>query len=317
VSARTRIALLVALIAAAAVAVAVGVAALSGGSDEPAAQAPHPRAGHPPLSLQLGVRTDREAVDLRRALGLYQQDRYAAAGRVFRRHDSLESRVGSLFVAWPGVSLDRLERLAALHPASGVVQLNLGLARLWAARGDPAAPWRQVLERAPDTPYAVTAADLLHPEYARGQPVFVPSEPAPDSIVRLAPPQQFEVLRQRADRSVRDRLLYGVALQRLGRLRSAEREYAAAAAEAPNDPEALTAAAVGRFTKDQPVRAFSRLGPLTKRFPHSATVRFHLGLLLLWTGQLAEAKRQLRLATSVEPGSRAAREAERFLKRLA
>jgi tetratricopeptide (TPR) repeat protein len=309
--------MLVAAVTVAAVVVVVGVAVLSGGDDEPAAVAPEPRAGHPPFSLQLGVRTDAEARDLRRALGLYQRERYAAAGRLFRRHHSLESQVGSLLVAWPGVSLDRLERLAALNPASGVVQLNLGLARLWAARGDPAAAWRGVLERAPDSPYAVVAADLLHPEYARGLPVFVPSTPAPADIARLSPPRQFGLLRERAGRSVRDRLFYGVSLQRLGRQRSAERAYAAAARAAPDDPEALTAAAVGRFTKDDPARAFSRLGPLSRRFPKAATVRFHLGLLLLWIGQVEEAKRQLRLATTVEPASRAAREAKRFLKRLA
>ena len=54
--------------------------------------------------------------------------------------------------------------LAVLNPTSGVVQVNLGLARLWAARGDPLEAWRRALERAPDTPYAVTAGDLLHPQ---------------------------------------------------------------------------------------------------------------------------------------------------------
>ena len=33
--------------------------------------------------------------------------------------------------------------------------------------------------------------------------------------------------------------------------------------------------------------SFSRLGPLVKTFPRSQTVRFHLGLLLAWTGQRA------------------------------
>jgi Flp pilus assembly protein TadD len=147
-------------------------------------------------------------------------------------------------------------------------------------------------------------------------PVFVPSRPAPVEIARLSPPRQFELLRRHAGRSVRDRLLYGVSLQPLGRQRSAERAYAAAAREDPTSPEALTAAAVGRFTKDDPARAFSRLGPLTRRFPKAATVRFHLGLLLLWTGQVEAAKKQLRLARTVEPGSPLAREARRFLERL-
>jgi hypothetical protein len=63
------------------------------------------------------------------------------------------------------------------------------------------------------------------------------------------------------------------------------------------------AAAVGLFDKSQPARAFSQLGPLTRTFPKAATVRFHLGLLLLWSGQVKEARRQLRLVRSVEPGS--------------
>jgi predicted Zn-dependent protease len=84
----------------------------------------------------------------------------------------------------------------------------------------------------------------------------------------------------------------------------------------PGAVEPLVAAAVARFDKDRPEEAFSRLGPLTRRFPHSATVRFHLGLLLLWTGQLEEARRQLRLAQRAETDSPLAREAGRWLERL-
>ena len=42
-------------------------------------------------------------------------------------------------------------------------------------------------------------------------------------------------------------------------------------------------------------------------------MRFHLGVLLLWQGDVKEAKRQLRLARASEPGSRIAREAGRYL----
>jgi tetratricopeptide (TPR) repeat protein len=323
-SARARILAVVGVVAVAAAALVVGVAALSGdGGDERRAEEPQPRAGRPPLSLNLGLRTDAEAKDLRRAAQLLQRGRPADARRLFARSDSLEARVGTLVADWPGDSLDRLERLGALNPSSGMVQLNLGLARLWAARGDPAEAWRQVLARDADSPYAVTAGDLLHPEYARGLPVFVPSFPAPASVRRLPGPRQLDALKDGAQSSFateqgrRWKLLYGVALQRLGHHRSAEAVYAQAARAAPNDPEALTAAAVGRFTKDDPARAFSRLGPLSRRFPQAATVRFHLGLLLLWTGQLDEAKRQLQLARAAQPGSSLAREAQRFLETLA
>jgi len=115
---------------------------------------------------------------------------------------------------------------------------------------------------------------------------------------------------------LRAKLLYGVALQRVERPVSAERQFAAAAALAPDNPEAQVAAAVGRFDKDNPSAAFSRLGPLTKRFPRAPTVRFHLGLLLLWLNDLPDARKQLRLARAEAPGTPLAREANRFLVRL-
>jgi hypothetical protein len=55
---------------------------------------------------------------------------------------------------------------------------------------------------------------------------------------------------------------------------------------------------------------------LSQRFPQAATVRFHLGLLLLWSRQVDEAKRQLRLATRAHPGSRIAEHARRYLEEL-
>ena len=43
------------------------------------------------------------------------------------------------------------------------------------------------------------------------------------------------------------------------------------------------------------------LGPLVKRFPHAVTVRFHLGLMLLWIGQLQAAKAQLEKVVAAGP----------------
>jgi len=309
-----RIVVLVAALALVAAAGVVGIAVLG---DDGSARTLQPRSGHPPLSLDLGVRTDAEAQALRRAATLYAGKQYAAAERIFARHRSVEARVGEAFSAWPDGSLADLERLGSAYPGKGVVQLNLGLARFWAARGDAAAAWRRAAERDPDTPYAITAGTLLHPDFARGVPIFVPAEPFPPAIARLSPPQQLATLQARAGRSTADALRYGVALQRLGHQVSAERVYAAAARKAPNDAEARTAAAVGRFTKDDPSRAFSRLGPLTRRFPKQPTVRFHLGLLLLWSGQVDEARRQLRLARAADPSSPMAREARRLLTGIA
>jgi predicted Zn-dependent protease len=116
-----------------------------------------------------------------------------------------------------------------------------------------------------------------------------------------------------SSRDVRAKLLYGTALQKLGRQRSAERQFAAAAALAPGDAEAQVAAAVGRFDKNRPAAAFSRLGPLTRRFPRAATVRFHLGLLLLWLGQVRQASVEFRRAERLEPRSVVGTQAKRFL----
>ena len=156
-------------------------------------------------------------------------------------------------------------------------------------------------------PYAVVAGNLLHPGYAKGLPIFVTTAPLPSELESLTPPQQLDLLRRGARRTVDGKLLYGVALQRLGMQRSAERVFAQAAREEPGDAEAQVAAAVGRFDKARPADAFSRLGPLTRRFPDKATVRFHLGLLLLWSGEVKEARTQLVRATTVEPGSPLAR----------
>jgi predicted Zn-dependent protease len=168
----------------------------------------------------------------------------------------------------------------------------------------------------PDTPYAIAAGNLLHPEYARGVPIFVTTVPLPQGLDGLAPPKQLDLLRRRAAESADGKLLYGVALQRLGRQRSAARVFDSAVKENPASVEAKVAAAVARFDKAQPAVAFSRLGPLTRRFPGRATVRFHLGLLLLWSGEVKEAKDQLTQATHLEPGTPISQEAQRYLDEL-
>jgi tetratricopeptide (TPR) repeat protein len=196
------------------------------------------------------------------------------------------------------------------------VQLNLGVALYWSGLAGAQDAWRQAAADEPDTAYAVAAGNLLHPEYAPGIPVFVSTARLPAGFDELTPPAQLETLERGAASSVPGKLLYGAALQRLGRTRSAERVFAAAAKEAPDDVEARVADAVGRFDKARPAAAFSRLGPLTRTFPDKATVRFHLGLLLLWSGETREAKRQLQRAIAVEPGSPLADQAHRYLAEL-
>ena len=313
-SARRRVVLVVALVAAAAVAV-VAVAVLSsagspGSADETARQ---PRPGRPPLSLALGFRRDAEARDLVRGAALYDRGDTRAAAALFAKHDSPEAKIGAAFAPWPDGSLARLEQLAKLYPGLAAVRLHLGLARLWANEGDPVEAWRAVLEEAPNSPYAIVAGNLLHPDLPRGLPAFIPSFAPPRAVAGLPPARQLAALRRGASRGLRGQLLYGVGLQRVGRSVSASRVFDAAARRFPHDVEAQVASAVGRFDKDELARAFGRLGPLTRTYPREPTVRFHLGVLLLWTGRIGPAERQFRLATRADPGSPLAREAARYL----
>lgn len=317
-SPRARVFALVTLAAAGAAGATVGITLLTTrGEHRSAPTTTSTTRAAPPLFLDLGVRTDPEARALRRAVALYGSRRRARAAAIFAKHRSVEAQVGAALSAWPN-SLPRLESLARSHPQSGAVQLNEGLALLQSGRlQDARAAWRRAKRADPDSMYAVQADNFLHPNLAPGLPPFVPNFPSPPELARLSPPRQLTFLAARArGGGAHDRLLYGVALQTLGRPRSAERQFRAAAELAPQDPEARTAAAVGLFDKANPSLAFGRLGPLTRVFPRAATVRFHLGLLLLWIGRAEQGKRELRLARDEAPGSRLAGEAERFLTRL-
>lgn len=319
-TARRRVLFLVAALCAGAVAVVAAAVIASGGGSSPEAGAttqPQMREGRPPLSFALGFRDDAEARDLTRGAALYSRGNVRAAGALFSRHDSLEAKVGAALAAWPDGSLDRLEQLAKLYPKSAVVQLHLGLARLWANQGDPTEAWRAVLDAEPDTPYAIVAGNLLHPQFPRGLPAFIPSFSASTEVTSLPPERQLEALQRRAEHGgLRDLLLYGIGLQRVGRPVSAARVFEQAAKRYPHEVEALVAAAVGQFDKDEPAIAFGRLGPLSRTYPNEPTVRFHLGVLLLWTGRVQPAERQFRLAAKAKPGSPLAREALRYLETI-
>ena len=310
-----RVFVLVALAAlAASGVVVVGVLATRG--DVPASA--KPRAGHPPLALDFGVRTDAEARALVRAERLYGHGRMDGAAASFTRYRSLEAQVGSALAAWPEGTIERLQQLHVEHPHSSLVAVHLGLALYWARRdAEAVAAWRAARRDEPDTPYAVRADDLLHPQFAPGLPRFVPAFRQPLQIRVLSAQRQFLALRRAAVRGgARMKILYGVALQELGRPLSAERQFAAAARLAPRNPDARVAEAVGLFDKANPARAFGRLGPLTRVFPHAQSVRFHLGLLLVWSAQVSAARRQFRLARSRDPESALGKEAAKYLGAL-
>jgi tetratricopeptide (TPR) repeat protein len=321
-SARARVVTVVALAAVAAAAATAGVTYLQTrgqGTSAPGAVG-KPKPGAPPLELDFGTRDDAQTRALARAAALYGKNRRAAAGAIFSRYSSLDARIGSAFAAWPHGSLDEVKRLVAAHPHSSLAVLHLGLAYYWSGRNaDAVDAWRRAETLQPDTRSAIDAESLLYAGRALpGRPPFVPPYGVPEAIQRLPAGEELAALARAARRpDARAKLLYGTALQHLGRSVSAERQFAAAAAVSPRDPVAQTAAAVGLFTKANPVRAFGRLGPLTGEFPKAAVVRFHLGLLLLWTGERSKGTRQMRLAAAQDPRSPYAREARAFLTRLA
>jgi len=316
VSARLRVWLVVG--AAALVAAGATVAATVLSRDEPEREAAARPAGAPVLLLDLGVRVDPEARALRRASSLYSRGRRSAAGRIFDRYDSLDARVGAAMSAWPRGTVTRLTRLEKARPESGLVRLHLGIAYAWSGKPQAAvAEFRAAGRVEPNSLSAIRANDFLYPRSPRGVPVFVPSVESRAELAGLSPGRQLAVLRLRArSGGLQDKLAYGSALQRLGRPVSAEREFAAAARLAPRDPEPRVAVAVARFRKDEPARAFSRLGPLAGRYPSSQSVRFHLGLLLLWLGEVEDARRQMERARTLDPVSRLGTEASRYLDRL-
>jgi tetratricopeptide (TPR) repeat protein len=304
------------LVAAIALAAAGGVAlgAVLVRGDEESADRP---SGAPPFVVDLGVRTDPEAAALRRAAQAYGRGERRRAARILARRTSLQAQVGAALATWPNGSRARLEQLAQAHPGNGAALFHLGLARYWQGDRDGAIDaWRTTRTRAPNSAYGIRASDLLFRSFPPGLPSFIPSFRADRTVTRLQPAAQLAALERNArGRDVRAKLLYGLALQRLERPISARSQYSAAARLEPRTPEALVADAVGRFDKSHPERAFSRLGPLTRRFPRAATVRFHLGVLLLWLGELKGARQQLNAAAQMR-NSPLAREAKRVLTRL-
>jgi tetratricopeptide (TPR) repeat protein len=315
VSPRTRVRLIVAVIALAAAAIAVASGLMLDGG-EASGEAP-------PLELGLLPSDDPQTRALVTAERAYEQGRAPEARRRFEDvlgsdPSSVEAAVGAAVAAWPNGTVARLRELAEDHPASAVVRLHLGLA-LYAEgeREEAEAEWRQAEEREPDSPAALRAEALLHPDMAPGRPFFFPSEsPEPPLAEDLTVAEELAELERRAQSGeVPDLLAYGVALQRIGRPVSARDVFDGALAAEPESLTAQVAAAVARFDKDAPEEAFSRLGPLTRDHPRAGVVRFHLGLLLLWIRAVDEARRQLELAA--ESKGFYAREARQLLARVA
>ena len=204
--------------------------------------------------------------------------------------------VRAAFASEPKEAAQILERLSQQAPKDPVVQFNFGTALFCAGFIDDAEQaYRRAKKVGYDTYYEMRADEIVHPQYFQPEdglyPIFEPQHPSP-------------------------LLIQGVILQRRGKQHSAEKLFARAARLNPNSDEAQVAAAVGRFDEDDLSASFSRLGPLAKRFPRSQSVRYHLGLLLAWTGQRDQAIKEFRLAQGLNPTSTLGRQSSTFLRGL-
>ena len=189
----------------------------------------------------------------------------------------------------------KLEPLARIATDDPVVQFNYGSVLFCAGYLNEAEQAYLAAKKAGRNTYYEMKSDvILHPQFLQ-----------PD-----------DGLYPRPELQTRDPLLIqGLFLQRQGHQHSAEKLYAKAARLHPNDDQAQVAAAYGLFDESNLVPAFSHLGPLVKRFPQSQTVRFHLGLLLAYTGQRAEALKQFRLARDLGPQTLLGKQAATILSR--
>jgi tetratricopeptide (TPR) repeat protein len=316
VSARTRVRLIVGGSALAAAAVVAGVALIGRGDSSPDRKPPV-------LELSVLLADDAEAEALRSAERAYDSGEAEEARSQFAAvlrddPDSVEAAVGAAIAAWPDGTVERLRALEASHPSSALVHLHLGLALYAEGQQDEAAAeWRKAIEVEPDSQSAVRAGDLLHPEMAPGLPSFFTTLRPPEGLAGKSPQEQLDALEHAARSGGADEwILYGTALQRVGKPLSARAAFDRALELAPESLDAKVAAAVGRFDKDDPSAAFSRLGPLTRDNPDAAVVRFHLGVLLLWIRDVQDARAQLEKAAATMPESPYSREAKSLLSRL-
>ncbi|MGH2935617.1 MAG: hypothetical protein ACRDL2_14035 [Gaiellaceae bacterium] len=283
-SPRARVVAIVAAAAAVAVGATVGGTILQTRGESTGSTA---RKGFPPLELPAS-----------QALSLYKAGKHDQAESLFARSGTLGGRVGAAFSTWPHGTLDEMKKLVASHPGSALAELHLGLAYFWSGRdSDAAASWQRAAKAQPDTPYAVVALDFLHPGVAPNLPPIVVDAGA-------------------VPKAARANVLAGAALWNRERRVSAKRALDAAVRLAPHDPAVLSAAAIALFSPARPLAPFPHLGPLTGAYPKAAVVRFHLGVLLLWTKQVKKGEAQLRLAVADEPTSVYAQTAEQILQAL-
>ena len=160
-----------------------------------------------------------------------------------------------------------LEPVAQRAPKDPVVQFNYGVVLFCAGYLDEASTAFQAAKSGGrDTFYEMRADQILHPQYfhAQGRPLSRSSSRAGSDPL----------------------LLRGLIQQRSGHQHSAERALRAGrAASGRTTTRRRWRPRSGASTRTTSRPRSHGSGPLVKRFPQSQTVRYHLGLLLAWTGQ--------------------------------
>ena len=280
--------------------------------ERPTAVEPQPRKGFPPLALSLGVRDDAEARELRRAVELYEAGRRDGGGDGSSRASTRSRRSSAPRSRTGRRAQDRIEQLGALYPAQRARPAARRARPLLGGHGRGAERLaRGARRRARHALRGARGATCSIREFAPGLPVFVPSFPYRDRGREHAGGAARGAAR-RPDRARTPPLRRRAAAARPARL-GAARLRRGAAARAERRRRARRGR--GRPLRRRATRRRRSAGSARSRAVSrsAATVRFHLGVLLLWQGDVQEAKRQLRLARQSEPGSRIAREAGRYL----
>ena len=215
------------------------------------------------------------------------------------------AQIVAAFTNWPHGSIDTMQRLGLEHDggktpaarrASAVVQYYRGVALLWAGYPLDAETALEAAKRLGRNTIIHNKADnLLHPNYFEetsggpGYPVFIPTES--DAL-----------------------LTRGSRQQEAGHQVSAEALYRQAATLHPKSVAAKVAVAVGLFDEDDLTPSFSRLGPLSAKYPKSQVVHYYLGLLLAWTSQGHDAIAQFQRVVALGPATTLGKTAAEFLK---
>jgi tetratricopeptide (TPR) repeat protein len=289
---RRRLAFVLGIAATVGAAAALAVVVTAGGSDsEPVAStAAKPLEGDPPAAVQLPgapVSGNQAVCDASRTrLGEADlRTKVACAVAGYGEHGAAET----------------IATLSALPRGEAVVQLNLGLAQLWAGRRSEALKTLRAVREDDRYGYYGTAADnILHfPAQRPGYPLWVPPPGLSDGTVQelraqvAVNPNQGEVW-----------LALAARLQATDRGQAIE-DARKAQALLPTSVPARIAVAVLGFDKDNPGASVGVLGPLTQQAPDEAmpAVRFHLGMLLWWLKQDTDAHAQWRQVVQAAPDS--------------